>query len=108
MPINKHSLIRYHALDRCFSNYYRQYYLEDLLNECNKALYEHTGEAIGVKRRQLFDDINFMESEAGWSIPLERCRNGKKSITDMMINNSQLIINHSTLLKPTRSNRLYW
>ncbi|NEW85302.1 MAG: WYL domain-containing protein [Mariniphaga sp.] len=78
MPINKHALIRYHALDRCFSNHYRPYYLEDLLNECNKALYEHTGEAIGVKRRQLFDDINFMESDAGWSVPLDRCRDGKR------------------------------
>ncbi len=78
MPINKHALIRYHALDSCFSNPYRPYYLEDLLDECNKALYEHTGEAKGVKRRQLFDDINFMESEAGWAIPLERLRDGKK------------------------------
>jgi predicted DNA-binding transcriptional regulator YafY len=78
MPINKHALIRYHALDRCFSNHYRQYYLYDLLEECNKALYEHTGADVGVKRRQLFDDINFMESDAGWSVPLDRCRDGKK------------------------------
>lgn len=78
MPINKHALIRYHALDRCFSNQFRLFFWEDLLEACNKALYEHEGMAEGVKRRQLFDDIRFMESEAGWSIPLGRYREGKR------------------------------
>ena len=32
----------------------------------------------GIQRRQLFDDIRFMESEAGWSIPLGRIRHGRK------------------------------
>lgn len=78
MPVNKNALIRYHALDRCFSNPSRNYCLQDLLEECRKVLFEHTGNHEGVGRRQFFNDILFMESEAGWAIPLERCRDGKK------------------------------
>lgn len=32
----------------------------------------------GVSRRQIFEDIKFMESDTGWSIPLERKKDGKK------------------------------
>ena len=78
MSINKNAYLRYQILDRCFSNKYRMYYIVDLLEEVNKALKEHNGEGSKIEKRQLFDDINFMESEAGWTIPLERKRDGKK------------------------------
>ncbi len=78
MSTNKHAIIRYQALDRCFSNFSRRYYMEDLINECNRAIYEYTGNVEGIKRRQVFDDINFMESEEGYAIPLERKRDGKR------------------------------
>jgi predicted DNA-binding transcriptional regulator YafY len=78
MATNKHATIRYHALDRCFSNYGRKYFIEDLIDACNEAIYEFAGIENGVKRRQVFDDINFMESEQGWSIPLERKKDGKR------------------------------
>jgi len=29
-----------------------------------------------IGRRQLYDDIKFMESEGGWSVPLERYKDG--------------------------------
>ncbi|MGM9928793.1 MAG: helix-turn-helix transcriptional regulator [Bacillus sp. (in: firmicutes)] len=32
----------------------------------------------GVSRRQIFEDIKFMESDTGWSIPLERIKDGKR------------------------------
>lgn len=78
MSINKNALIRYQVLDRCFSNTGRMYFWEDLLEECNKALEEFDPNTNGIQRRQLFDDIKFMESTAGWSIPLKRHRYGKK------------------------------
>ena len=78
MATNKHATIRYHALDRCFGNYGRKYYIEDLITACNKAIYEFAGIEDGVKRRQVFDDITFMESEQGWAIPLERIKDGKR------------------------------
>lgn len=78
MSINKNAYLRYQVLDRCFRNKYKKYFIEDLLKEVNKALEEFNGEVSKIKRRQLFDDIRFMESEAGFSIPLERIREGKK------------------------------
>lgn len=78
MATNKHATIRYHALDQCFSNPGRKYFIEDLIEACNSALYEYAGILDGVKRRQIFDDIKFMESEQGWSIPLDRVRYGKR------------------------------
>lgn len=78
MSVNKNALIRYQALDRCFRNPGRIYFWEDLLEECNKSLLEFDPTSSGIQRRQLFADINFMESEQGWSIPLERIPYDKK------------------------------
>ena len=78
MSINKNAYLRYQVLDKCFSNRYRMFFIDDLLDEVNKALEEFNGEGSKVERRQLFDDIKFLESEAGFSIPLERIRQGKK------------------------------
>ena len=77
MGTNKHAIIRYQALDKCFRNKGRNFYIDDLIEACNDALYEYDGTG-GVKRRQILYDINFMESEQGWSIPLERYKDGKK------------------------------
>ena len=78
MATNKHATIRYHALDRCFSNFGRKFFIDDLITACSEAIYEFAGIEDGVKRRQVFDDIAFMESEQGWSIPLERIKEGRK------------------------------
>jgi predicted DNA-binding transcriptional regulator YafY len=78
MSINKNAFIRYQVLDRCFRNTGKMYFWEDLLEECNKALSELDFHNDGIQRRQLFDDIRFMESDAGWSIPLARSRFGRK------------------------------
>lgn len=78
MSINKNAYLRYQVLDKCFSNKYRLFFLEDLLEEINKALEDFNGEGSKIEKRQLFEDIKFMESEAGWLIPLERIKYGKK------------------------------
>lgn len=95
MSINKNAYLRYQVLDKCFSNRYRMFFIEDLLEEVNKALEEFNGDGSKVERRQLFDDIKFMESEAGFSIPLERVRQGKKvyyrySEADFSIQNQKI------------------
>ncbi len=77
MPINKNANIRYRALDRCFRDPRKEYYMADLIKACEEALISYNFEG-GVSRRQIFDDINFMESDAGYSIELDRHRNGKK------------------------------
>jgi predicted DNA-binding transcriptional regulator YafY len=78
MPINKNALIRYQTLDRCFRNTGRNYFFEDLREEINRVFEEINPEGGGISRRQLFLDIGFMESEAGWSAPLEKVRIGKR------------------------------
>lgn len=89
-------MIRYQALDRCFSNWARNFYIEDLIEACNKALYDYTGdEKSSIQRRQIFNDISFMESAAGWEIPLERIVDGKRkyyrySDKNFTINNQPL------------------
>lgn len=78
MSTNKQAIIRYQTLDKCFRNFGRKYAIEDLLMECNKAIYEFTGKEEGIKKRQLYDDIRFMESEQGWSIELKKVKEGRK------------------------------
>jgi len=78
MATNKHATIRYHALDRCFSNHGRKFFMDDLVVACSVAVYDFSGIEDGVKRRQIFDDVTFMESDQGWSIPLERIKDGRK------------------------------
>ena len=71
-------MIRYQALDRCFSNRYKRYYIEDLVEECNKAIYDFTGSLDGVKKRTIFSDISYMESPQGWNAPIKRVYEGKR------------------------------
>ena len=95
MSVNKNALLRYKVLDRCFRNTGRKYFWLDLLEEINKALSDYNGPESKIERRQLFDDIKFMESEQGWSIPLDRRRDGRRvyyrySDTEFSISNQPL------------------
>jgi len=78
MAINKNALLRYKILDNCFRNPGRKFFIEDLIKECEKVLLELYPESNGISRRQIFEDIAFMESSAGWSIELEKSRQGRK------------------------------
>lgn len=78
MATNKHAIIRYQTLDKCFRNPGRKYFIEDLVDACSNAIYEFTGSDSGIKRRQILEDIKFMESMHGWTIPLARIRDGHR------------------------------
>lgn len=78
MPTSKNAQLRYLTLDRCLRNPGRRYFVEDLLEEVNRALYEFNGAVSEIKQRQLFDDLKFMESESGFQAPIKRTRVGKK------------------------------
>ena len=77
MPTNKNASIRYQALDKCFRDFHHRYYINDLIAKCEEALADFNGIG-GVSRRQVFEDIRYMESDAGWNIPLARMKDGKK------------------------------
>ena len=78
MATTKNPLIRYKILDKCFRNPYKRYFIEDLIEACNVVLIEIDIESKGISRRQILDDISFMESSEGWGIDLIRHRDGKK------------------------------
>lgn len=104
MASNKNALIRYQSLDKCFRNPGRMYFWEDLLEECNKALLDFDSIGEGIQRRQLFDDIRFMESEQGWSIPLQRIRFARRVFyryedLSFSINNQPLNISEAEQIK---------
>lgn len=77
MSTNKKAFVRYMTLDRCFANRGRFYTIKDLLQACNEALSELYPNEKGISERQLYDDIAFMESTQGWSIPLDRIKDGR-------------------------------
>lgn len=79
MPINKNAVIRYNALDKCFSNPGRKYFFDDLMQEVNSALLDDDPNSSGIQVRQLREDIRFMKSETGYSAPIEAYRVGKKA-----------------------------
>ena len=62
MPINKKAYIRYLTLDKCFKDRNHRYYMDDLIAKCEEALRENDIYT-GVSRRQVFEDIKFMENE---------------------------------------------
>jgi len=78
MPVNKNAILRYHVLDKCFRNTGRNYFIEDLIAECNRVLKEIDPNSRGISRRQIFEDIAFMESNEGWSIDLLRKKELKR------------------------------
>lgn len=79
MATNKHALIRYEALDRCFSNKGRKFFMDDLLAYVSKAIKDYTGTDASISRRQLFKDMDFMRSEAGFRAPVVSLKQGKKT-----------------------------
>jgi predicted DNA-binding transcriptional regulator YafY len=103
MATNKHAIIRYQTLDKCFRNPGRRYYIEDLIDACNEALFNISDSTDGIKRRQLFEDIRFMESDQGWNIPLERVKDGKRVF--YRYNDSNFSINNQPL-NETEENQL--
>jgi predicted DNA-binding transcriptional regulator YafY len=95
MAITKNPLTRYKILDRCFNNPGKRYFINDLIEECRKVLVEIDPNSKGISRRQILQDISFMESSEGWNIELIRNRVNKQvyyryADTSYSINNMPL------------------
>ncbi|MBR5170143.1 MAG: WYL domain-containing protein [Muribaculaceae bacterium] len=72
MPANKNALIRYKTIDRCLSNRYRRWTLDDLVDACCMALNEMEGLSKGVSVRTVQGDIQMMRSDKlGYNAPIE-------------------------------------
>ncbi|WKS95344.1 helix-turn-helix transcriptional regulator [Riemerella columbina] len=79
MSTTKNAQLRYKALDQCFSNFYKKFFIEDLMQHCSEVLSEHFMEEKTISRRQIFDDMNFMKSAAGFEAPIESIKEGRKT-----------------------------
>ena len=72
MPANTNALIRYKTIDRCLSNHYRRWTLDDLVDACCMALNEMEGLSKGVSVRTVQGDIQMMRSDKlGYNAPIE-------------------------------------
>jgi predicted DNA-binding transcriptional regulator YafY len=101
MATTKFATIRYQALDRCFSNFGRNYDINALVDACNDAIYEYNGDSSGIVKRTVYEDIKFMQSKQGWSVELEKIKQGKQvfyryadrnfSINNQSLNESEII-----------------
>ena len=77
MPVDKQVLLRYQVLNKCFRNRYREYTIDDLVDECNKAL--RRIDKPDVSKRTIQNDINTLEAD--YHIVLnEGLRQGRKRI----------------------------
>lgn len=77
MPVDKQVLLRYQILNKCFRNRYREYTIDDLVDECNKAL--RRIDKPDVSKRTIQNDINTLEAD--YHITLnENLRQGRKRL----------------------------
>lgn len=77
MPINKNAYIRYNILDKCFRNIGKMYFIDDLVAVVNEQLKE-INPNLSVSKRQILEDIKFMESSEGFGANIMRVRYGKQ------------------------------
>ena len=111
MPTNKNAQLRYQIIDKCLSNWSRRYYIEDLVGACNEALYLYNGETkdgCGVKKRQVQEDLKFIESEEGYGMDIDAIRDGHRkyyryhtkgaSIKNQPINQEELNLIYDALI----------
>ena len=78
MAKNKGAIVRYRAIDKCLRSKHGRYGWEELCKACEDALYDAFSERMSVSRRQIFLDLNHMESNAGYNAIILRERDGKK------------------------------
>ncbi len=79
MAQNKGAIVRYRAIDRCLRSKHGKYGIEELRRACEEALYDAFMEHRTVSRRQIYDDLNHMQSNAGYRAIIETYKEGKKA-----------------------------
>lgn len=77
MPVDKQVMLRYQVLNKCFRNRYREYTIDDLVDECNKALRKI--DKPDVSKRTIQNDINILEADYGIELD-EKLKQGKKRL----------------------------
>ncbi len=78
MAINKQALIRYKVLDECFRNKHKKFFIEHLIEKCSDALSHHYRTGKTISRRQIYNDIKFMKSKAGYFAEIDAISEGRR------------------------------
>lgn len=69
MPASKNALLRYRTIDRCLRNRLRKWTLQDLVDKCNEAMWDYSGQ--GISERTIQADLQFMRSDSpGYNAPI--------------------------------------
>jgi predicted DNA-binding transcriptional regulator YafY len=99
MAITKDAFMRFRILDECFSNPFKNYTIDSLLEQLNDKL-EEIDPKFCIGLRQLRYDIAYMTGPDGWDIEFVDALDGKKkiyryadpefSIFQQPLNNTQL------------------
>ena len=77
MPVDKQVTLRYQVLNKCFRSRYREYTIDDLVDECNKAL--RRIDKPDVSKRTIQNDINILEADYGIVLD-DKLKQGKKRL----------------------------
>ena len=77
MAKNKGAIVRYRTIDRCLRDIKRKYGIQDLIRECSEALTNALSEETKVSRRQIYDDLNYMESDMGYKANIDHINEGR-------------------------------
>ncbi|WP_299060118.1 WYL domain-containing protein [uncultured Polaribacter sp.] len=104
MSTNKNAILRYQTLDKCFRNPGKRYFINDLIEECNEALFDYDPSNSGIQKRQIYDDILFMKDSKGYNAPIEEIKEGRSvyrrySDLNFSINNQPINESEATQLK---------
>ena len=78
MAKNKGAIIRYRAIDQCLRDRKKKYGWKELADACSSALERAFSQPESVSRRQIYADLNYMESDAGYQADIDHIRDGHK------------------------------
>jgi predicted DNA-binding transcriptional regulator YafY len=104
MSTNKNAILRYQTLDKCFRNPGKRYFINDLIEFCNEALFDYDPSNSGVQKRQIYEDILFMKDSKGYDAPIEEIKEGRSvyrrySDLNFSINNQPINESEASQLK---------
>ena len=77
MAKNKGAIVRYRTIDRCLRDTKRKYGIKELIHECSETLTAALAEETKVSRRQIYADLNYMESDMGYQADIEHIYEGR-------------------------------
>lgn len=74
MKIYTNQFLRIQALDKCFRDKSKPYFIDDLIIACNKAIQEYYPGTKNISKRVIYDDIKVMHELEGFTESLETYR----------------------------------